>query len=893
MKNNSQTPQTITYLKDYKAPAYWVETIDLVFDLQPEKTYVKSTLKMQKNAAYTETANLPLVLSGVKLTLKSITLDQKPLSTSDYTIDSESLTIPKVPEKFTLEIETEICPKDNTELSGLYYAKDIFCTQNESQGFRRITYYPDRPDVMAKFTTTIFADKKRFPVLLSNGNCIEKGLSGEDRHWVKWEDPFKKPCYLFALVAGDLVALEDHFVTRSQRLVTLKIFVERENQDKCAHALEALKKSMKWDEDTYGREYDLDIYMIVAVNDFNMGAMENKGLNIFNSKYILACPETATDWDFQHVDAVVGHEYFHNWSGNRVTCRDWFQLSLKEGLTVFREHHFSSDISKSPVALIENTRYLRSTQFAEDAGPMAHPVRPESYIEINNFYTATVYEKGSVVIRMIKTLLGWETFRRGMDLYFERHDGQAVTIEDFVAAMEAVSKQDLSQFRRWYSQAGTPEITVAEQYDPASQNYQITLKQSCKPTPGQPQKEPFVIPIATGLLDKKGHDLLEQGKEGKESQEGKGTTTLILNSPEQTFNFPKISEKPYLSILRNFSAPVIIKPFQNEETLAFLLANDSDPFNRWEAGQKFSELLIWQCVEKLQNKEKLSLEKSSGLEHIWLESYRKILTEEKLNPALRAEIFSLPSLSYLIGLKAPADIDNLYLSGKFLREQLAIQCKKELLNAYHAHLDTDLYQYTPEKVAARNLKNVCLAYLMLNKQDQEVLDIGKQQWKTANNMTDSIAVLTNFANWEGEEREEVFKEFYERWKNNALVLDKWFRIQAGSDRKDVLTLVKKLMEHPDFSIKNPNKVYSLVGGFTANLPYFHDKSGGGYEFLADTVIKLNALNPQVAARMINPFTRWKQFDKERQALMRAQLERLRVVPNLSKDLFEIISKSLE
>ncbi|HEV2523582.1 MAG TPA: aminopeptidase N, partial [Gammaproteobacteria bacterium] len=652
-------PKTI-YLKDYQPPLYQIASIDLNFDLYDDKTLVHSTLVCQLNKAhpgYQEKNPRTLILNGEKLVLDAILLDGRTLSPSEYQVDLKFLTLFNVPEHFRLEIKTEIYPDKNTELAGLFRPKALFCTQCESEGFRRITYYLDRPDVMSKFTTTISADKHQYPVLLSNGNCVARGNTDNGRHWVKWEDPFLKPCYLFALVAGDLVSIEDYFVTKIGRLVTLKIFVERENLDKCQYAMEALKKSMRWDEDTYGREYDLDIYMIVAVNDFNMGAMENKGLNVFNSKYILARPETATDSDYQNIDSVVGHEYFHNWSGNRVTCRDWFQLSLKEGLTVFREHHFSKDISESPISLIENVRILRSHQFAEDSGPMAHSVRPESYMEINNFYTMTIYEKGAEVIRMLKTLLGWETFRRAMELYFERHDGQAVTTDDFVAAMEAASQQDLSQFKLWYQQAGTPEVTVQERYEEKTKTYYLTLKQFCPPTPEQPTKQPMVIPVAVGLLDKVGNNLLPQSE------------ILILKEKEQTFSFPNIQYPPILSVLREFSAPVKVHRDVTDEQLAFLLAHDSDDFSKWDASQKLTERLIWKLVGDYQAKRALEVPSH------WLEAHRAIMSDNALNPALKSEILTLPAMSYLLELGQSTDIDAIAAVRLFLRKSLAENLK--------------------------------------------------------------------------------------------------------------------------------------------------------------------------------------------------------------------------
>lgn len=870
-ESNITQPKTI-YLKDYQAPHYWVDTVNLVFDLHDEFTEVKSTLFCRRNSAVA-TSKTPLILQGEELELISIKLEGKTLSQTDYHLTLETLTIPSVSEQFTIEITNRICPEKNTQLNGLYRAKALFCTQCEAEGFRRITFFPDRPDVMAKFTTTIFANKKQYPILLSNGNCVDKGVSN-DRHWVKWEDPSKKPCYLFALVAGNLVALEDHFVTMSGRLVTLKIFVEWENQDKCAHAMSALKKSMRWDEETYGREYDLDIYMIVAVNDFNMGAMENKGLNIFNAKYILARPETATDIDFENIDSVVGHEYFHNWSGNRVTCRDWFQLSLKEGFTVFRDQHFSADITQSTVSLIENASQLRSIQFSEDAGPLAHPVRPEAYVEINNFYTSTIYEKGAEVIRMLKTLLGWDTFRKGTDLYFERHDGQAVTTEDFVAAMEAVSGQDLTQFKLWYSQAGTPEIEVEEQYDKSKQIYQLTLTQECKPTLGQPVKQPMHIPISVGLLDSEGRDLL------------KDNAILSLKEKQQTFTFPNILEKPTLSILRNFSAPVKIKsPLTNEE-LSFLLAHDSDDFNRWEAGQKLSERVILQLVKDFQDKKPLKVNS------LWLQAHMAVLENCQLNRALKVEILSLPSTSYLLEMLKPADPDALYAVKKFLMLEIAKAGESIFLKLYHENHLPNRYQYTTEDAEKRSLRNICLMYLS-QMQEPEYITLAMHQWQTAHNMTDSYAALSVLCDIDCSQRKEVLQDFYDQWQHDPLVMDKWLRVQAWSDLPNTLEIVQNLMNHPIFDITNPNKVYSLIGAFGANTVHFHQKNGNGYQFLTDVILKIDPLNPQVAARMIHPLTNWKIFDTDRQAKMRAQLERIQSTPGLSKDMLEMVNKALQ
>lgn len=865
-------PKT-TYLKDYQPPHYWVDSVDLVFDLFEDYTEVRSTLCVRRNTGVAQ-EQTPFILQGEELELRVLILNGKPLDLEHFTLTAEALIIHSVPETFTLEITSITHPEKNTALSGLYRSKALFCTQCEAEGFRRITFFPDRPDVMAKFTTTIIADTNLYPVLLSNGNPIEQGLLANDRHWVKWEDPFKKPCYLFALVAGNLIALEDHFITRTGRLITLKIFVEWENQDKCAHAMTALKKAMKWDEETYGREYDLDIYMIVAVNDFNMGAMENKGLNIFNAKYILARPETATDADFQHVDLVVGHEYFHNWSGNRVTCRDWFQLSLKEGLTVFREHHFMDDITQSAVSLIEHAMGLRSHQFAEDAGPMAHPVRPESYVEINNFYTSTVYEKGAEVIKMLKTLLGAETFRKGMDLYFERFDGQAVTIEDFVACHEFVSKRDLTQFKLWYSQAGTPEIEVNEEYHPKTKTYTLHLKQSCPATPHQPKKNPMLIPIAVGLLNAQGEDLLENK-----------TQILNLTEAEQSFQFPSINEKPMLSLLRGFSAPVKIKSPLSNEQLAFLLAHDSDDFNRWDAGQTLSIRIILDLIEDWQKSKPLKVN------HLWWKAHHSLFEDKRLNIALKAEILLLPSYSYLLEYLDSADPDAIFAVKKFLRKEIARKAKKPLLQLYQENHSTERYSYTTETAAKRFMKNICLSYLM-EYPDKNHMALCLKQWKTANNMTDSLAVLGVLADIDCPEREKILEEFYNRWQHNTLIINKWLRVQASSTLPNTLECVQKLMQHPAFDINNPNKVYALIGSFSHNMVCFHEKSGKGYLFLADIILQLDAINPQVASRMMTAFTRWRKFDKDRQAKMRTELERIQKTAKLSTDVYEIVNKCL-
>lgn len=871
---SSPSKHKTIYLKDYKAPDYWVETIDLVFDLNEDKTLVTSVIQFKRNATVAD-PDTPLYLYGVKLLLKSIALSGRELAHSEYIVDSESLTIAKVPASFTLTLVTEIHPESNTELTGLFRSGPIFCTQCESEGFRRITYYPDRPDCLAKFTTTIIADKKRYPVLLSNGNPVASGGSEGDpsRHWVKWEDPFLKPSYLFALVAGDLIAVEDTFLTRSNRLVILKLFIEHENLDKAAHAMKALKKAMKWDEETYGCEYDLDIYMIVAANDFNMGAMENKGLNVFNSRYILASPDTATDSDYYHIDAVVGHEYFHNWTGNRITCRDWFQLSLKEGLTVFREHHFSSDITKSPVHLIENARMIRSRQFSEDAGPMSHPVRPESYVEISNFYTVTVYEKGAEVIRMIKTLLGWETFRKGMQIYFAKHDGEAATTDDFVAAMESASNRDLTQFKRWYSQAGTPEVEVQANYDASQKTLTLTLKQSCPKTAGQPNKEPFHIPLLIGLLNQKGQDILPSGSQ-----------VLELKETTQEFKFENMSEKPVISLLRQFSAPVKVKTELTDADLAFLLAHDSDNFNRWDAGYQLTERLLFRLMDTFNKGGQLQLEEP------WIKAYQAIVKAD-LNPEFKAQLLSFPSTSEMIENMVVADVDAIYAARTFLKKSFAESFKTELQTIYQQNQTPGRYEYTTETTGKRALKNLSLSYLLLL-EDPSYQALALKQYQDANNMTDRMAALSALIQREGEAKNQVLSDFYNKWQHDPLVVNKWLTVQALSEAENTLEKVKELVKHPAFNINNPNKVYSLISAFASNPVRFHDNSGAGYTFLREMVLKLDVLNPQVAARILKALTPWKKFDTARQNKMKAELEFIFKQPKISRDIYEIVEKSL-
>lgn len=869
----SEHSKTI-YLKDYLPTEYQINEVELDFELNPDVTTVKSQLKISKNP-YSKTNEQQLILNGEQLVLKQIALNNKILTPADYTLTPETLTLKNLPSEFTLQITTEIKPQENTALSGLYKSKTIYCTQCEAEGFRKITYYLDRPDVMAKFKVTIHADKRDYPVLLANGNLISSGNDGHARHFAIWEDPFKKPCYLFAMVAGDLVAVQDNFLTMSGRLVQLKVYVDRENLDQASHALAALKKAMAWDEKVYGREYDLDIYMIVAVNDFNMGAMENKGLNIFNSKYVLVSPATATDRDYAGVDLVIGHEYFHNWSGNRVTCRDWFQLSLKEGFTVFREQQFTQDITNSPVARIEEVKGLITRQFAEDAGPLAHPVRPDQYTEINNFYTATIYEKGAEVIRMLHTLLGVEKFRAGTDLYFSRFDGHAVTTDDFASALQEASGVDLTQFRLWYTQAGTPEVTVLENYDPHNKTYTLHLSQYLPDTPGQSNKQPLHIPISIGLLDENGNDIRID------------TPVLSLTKPEQEFVFENINTKPHLSILRDFSAPVKLKRNVDAEELAFILAKDSDNFNRWFAGQQLYMNTILHLVADVQKGLELKLP------DLLRETFAQILLDPNLNISLKAELLVLPSSQLIIDTMQPADPDAIYTVKKFIVTTLSAHLPKELHTMYETYHVYGMYKYTSEFAAKRTCRNTILGYITALK-TPDAIALAELQYDKANNMTDKIAALANLASINCNQRIEALLDFYDSWSTNPLVVNKWLMIQATADLDDVLDQVKSLMKHPSFDIKNPNNVQALIGGFCVGNPIkFHASSGEGYKFLADVVLELNPLNPQVAARMLIPLTQWQKFDAARQKLMCRELIRIKQADNLSSDVSEIISKALD
>ncbi len=867
MDQTNASPKTI-YLKDYQPADFLISSVDLTFILNEGKTQIISKLQLKRN----NTSTAPLVLNGEKLALTAISLNDSELLSDQYTVDDMSLTISDVPDQFILEIHTEIDPASNTSLEGLYQSSGNYCTQCEAEGFRKITYYLDRPDVMAEFTTTIEADKNKYPVMLSNGNLIEKGNLENDRHWVRWHDPHKKPCYLFALVAGDLALTKDNYTTTFGRNVSLEIFTEHHNADKTEHAMQSLIKSMQWDEDTFGLEYDLDIYMIVAVDDFNMGAMENKGLNIFNSKYVLATPETATDNDYIGIEAVIGHEYFHNWTGNRITCRDWFQLSLKEGLTVFRDESFTADLNSPAVKRIDDVRVLRAHQFPEDAGPMAHPIRPQSYIEINNFYTVTVYNKGAEVVRMYQTLLGKDGFRKGMDLYFQRHDGQAVTTDDFRKAMADANDADLEQFQNWYDQAGTPELFISEQWDEVTGKYYLNCRQNCPATPELETKQPFVIPIRTALLDDNGNAMIKE-------------TILLMTEEEQRFEFSGLSKHPTPSLLRGFSAPVKLHFDYSNAQLAFLMASDSDEFNRWEAGQRLAMRVLLDLVNKLKNTTELTLEKS------FIEAFHKTLVSDN-DPALIAESLTLPSESDIAQQMDIIDPEAIYQARQFVRKTLAENLAADLKSVYEKNRSTGEYKVDPINMAKRRLQNCTLAYLVCldtKKSRQTAIE----QFTQSENMTDNLGALHSLIAQNSDEREQALSQFYDRWNDDPLVLNNWFSIQASTSLPNTLKTVKSLLEHPKFSIKNPNKVRSLIGAFAqANQRCFHWEDGSGYQFIADQIIQLDPMNPQVASRLVRVFTRWKRFDENRQTLMKAELERIKNQPGLSNDVYEIVEKSL-
>jgi aminopeptidase N len=864
-------PQPV-YLKNYQVPDYLVDTIDLQFELDEETTLVKATTVFKKNIASQSTARC-LILQGEELKLLSIQLNGQPLDKKNYQLSSKLLTLTDVPDQFTLTIHNEISPINNTELNGLYVSRHNFCTQCEPEGFRRITYYLDRPDVMGRFSTTIIADKKRYPILLSNGNPIDSGEMADGRHWAKWQDPFKKPSYLFALVAGDFECLERDFMTMSKRKVKLKIYVEKGNLDKSKFAMQAVEKAMRWDEEKYGREYDLDIYMIVAVSDFNFGAMENKGLNIFNTQYILTHPATATDQDYINVESVIAHEYFHNWTGNRITCRDWFQLSLKEGLTIFRDQSFTEDTTSRKSTVNHRVSSLRARQFVEDSGPLAHSVRPESYIEIENFYTSTVYQKGAEVIRMMKTLLGENKFREGMDLYFKRHDGCAVTIEDFVVSMEEASGVDLKQFRLWYSQAGTPFLAVSDKYNAAEKKYTLTVKQSCPATPGQPTKLPLEIPFKVALLDSCGKEMRNE--------------LLCIKKAEQQFEFLSISEKPIPSLLRNFSAPVKFSYPYSDDDLLFLFEQDTDAFNRWDAGQQYATQMMLKLIDDHHANKTLVVPEK------YLVTLKNILSTQQQDQMYLTDLLVLPTEHDIAEQMVVIDIDAIHAVRNFVLFEIAKHLQDDFIEIYRLN-NTKQPHFSMKAAGERCIKNLCLYYLTRLPRADIHQDYLLVQFTEAlsSNMTDAIAALSLLADLDRVERKQAMDAFYQKWQHEDLVVNKWLSVQAGSLLSDTLEQVKRLTQHAAFDIKNPNNVYALIGAFSRNAVNFHRIDGEGYVFLADTVLRLDAFNPQVAARMVTPMTNWKRYDKRRQPLMKAQLERILKSEKLSKNVYELVQKSV-
>ncbi|PIE59157.1 MAG: aminopeptidase N [Desulfobulbus propionicus] len=876
------------FLKDYRPPAYLVDEVKLRFELEENNTRVKTTLTCRPNGK-----PAPFQLNGEHLHLARVVLDQKELHEGEYRFQDGILTLPDVPQAvFTVKIETLIDPKANTALEGLYLSSGNYCTQCEPEGFRRITCFPDRPDVMAVFTTTIVADKRQCPVLLANGNLIDQGELEDGRHFATWHDPFKKPSYLFALVAGDLVCIEDSFTTMSGRDILLQIYVEERNQGKCSHAMRSLQKSMLWDEKAYGREYDLDRYMIVAVDDFNMGAMENKGLNVFNSKYVLATPETATDKDYDGIEGVIGHEYFHNWTGNRITCRDWFQLSLKEGLTVFRDQEFSADMGSRAVKRIEDANIIRSFQFREDAGPMSHPVRPHSFVEINNFYTLTVYNKGAEVIRMLHTMLGRQGFRRGMDLYFERHDGCAVTCDDFLQAMADANNFDLSQFQLWYSQAGTPELKIVTQFNEKEKTFTLHIQQTCPPTAETSNKKPFHIPLAIGFMTGNGNPLTPEliGKNQEKAENG--TMVLALTDEQQSFVF-QAEQEPVVSVLRNFSAPVNIDIHREKQDLSLLMAHDPDPFSRWDAGQSLALQCILEQIERFQSGREVIADETL------ISGAAGLLDDLEADPAFLAMALTLPSENWIGQQMDTVDPEAVFTVRIRFCQQITGMLREKFLMRYE-QLKSRFYKYSPVENGKRALKNCCLSYLLTAIDEDassgkaRMLELGVQQYQQSDNMTDRIASLQAVVNLDLEKGEELLDDFYLTWKTDPLVMDKWLMIQAGCSLPGTLQRVKNLTKHEVFSFANPNKVRSLIATFcSSNHAQFHALNGQGYEFLTETVRILDPKNPQIAARLLTPFTFWQRYDTKRQQLIKKQLNELAATDGLSDDATEVVTRSLQ
>ncbi|MBL4684273.1 MAG: aminopeptidase N [Nannocystaceae bacterium] len=878
-------PQPI-YRKDYQPTAYLVDTVDLSFELGEDESVVTATLGIRR--APGAKPGTPLVLDGERLELRSIAIDGAPLAADRYRVESATLTVLDVPEAFSLETVVALRPQDNTELAGLYRSGQTFCTQCEAEGFRRITYFLDRPDVMARYTTRIEADKRRYPVLLSNGNRVDAGEAEGGRHWVRWQDPFPKPSYLFALVAADLRCHDGSFTTASGRDVKLEIWVEPHNIDACEHALRSLGKAMAWDERVFGREYDLDLYMIVAVSDFNMAAMENKGLNIFNDKFVLARPQTATDDDYENIEGVIGHEYFHNWTGNRITCRDWFQLTLKEGLTVFRDEQFTADMTSAAVKRITDVSTLRTAQFAEDRGPNRHPIRPDAYVEMNNFYTVTVYNKGAEVIRMLHTLLGATRFRKGMDTYFERHDGQAVTCDDFLAAIADGGDIDLRQFSRWYEQAGTPTLSVEGQLDADASTYTVTL---CQQAPAElPQWQAMHMPVAIGLVGEDGNDIALHPRAGAGAVTVRGTTAVCeMTELQHTIVFDKVTGPVVPSLLRDFSAPVRLQTPHSPDDLAFLMGNDSDAFRRWDAAQIFARTILLDNVAN-------AADGALPVDARFVDAWGRIVTDKRLDGSLKALIMTLPDERLLGQSMTVVDPDGLHAVREAAASQLADAHATDLAKLWRALAPSGPYSVETQDIARRRLRNTILRYLCAQSDDAartEALSLAHEQLTNGDNMTDVQSAFVRLVEAGGSHRDQAIEQFYAKWHHDPLVLDKWFSVQAMSSCSDTLQRVIALCEHQDFTLDNPNRTRALLGVFAVrNQVRFHDASGKGYALLADKILALDPRNPQVAARLVSAFNHWRRFDEARGAAMQAALRRIVATEGLSADVAELATKAL-
>ena len=879
----------VTRRQDYAPPAFWIDSVELTIDLDPAKTRVLSRLRLRRNP---DVAAQPLRLDGDELNLSRVMLGGQACS---FRLDDQTLVLEQLPADhapFELEIFTTCAPEKNSKLMGLFMSGGDFFTQCEAEGFRRITYFLDRPDVMATYTVTLRADKARWPVLLANGNLVDAGELDDGRHFATWHDPHRKPCYLFALVAGNLVAREQRITTRTGSEHLLQVFVRPGDLDKTEHAMRSLIHAVAWDEARFGLPLDLERFMVVATSDFNAGAMENKGLNIFNTRYVLAKPSTATDADYDAIESVIGHEYFHNWTGNRVTCRDWFQLSLKEGLTVFRDQEYGCDEYSRAVTRIQDVRDLRSRQFPEDAGPMAHPVRPDSYVEINNFYTATVYEKGAEVVRMYQSLLGREGFRRGMELYFERHDGQAVTCDDFRAAMADANDADLEQFGRWYSQAGTPVLESRGTYDAQARTYTLELSQSCPPTPGQPGKLPFLIPVAIGLVDSQGYDMPlrlegeETAFETADPKTGAITRVVTLSEEKATLVFVDVAEKPVPSILRDYSAPVILRHDYADQELTHLMAYDADPFNRWEAGQTLATRVLLAGVEAMRAGRTMKMPSA------FVEAMGRVLTDGARDPAFAAECLKLPSESVLAEQMAVADPDAIHSVRTHLLLEIAMRYRTRFEGAFRHFAVPG--SYSPDAAAAgrRALRNAALSYIMAI-DDSTARALTFLEFRRAENMTDAMAALECLAGSGGAERDRALAMFYDKWKDEALVVDKWFRVQATSDLPGAVSRIEGLLAHPAFDLKNPNRARSVLHAFALENPlHFHAANGSGYALVAAKVVELDRLNPQIASRLARAFDRWRKYDEGRQRHARAALESIAAAPGLSPDVSEVVGRAL-